>query len=115
MNSPQQCSKDTLCRGYWGAAIIFGAISSAAIASTYIHTPVDVVDAGGAFAYNILFYFPVVGLSFLCGISEIIFLVSLIALKPHWRKWITAMPAILLFPFVWEAGLIVASFIRLPH
>jgi hypothetical protein len=57
----------------WTKALLFGALSTAAIVWIQIRPTPEAGFAGAAFAYNLTFFFPLVLLSFACWIAAVVF------------------------------------------
>ena len=90
----------------WTPAVIFGAVSAAAIGATYTRSP-ESDFAGAAAWHNITFYLPLVFLSFVfwvAALASYILFIRQTASKPVFRM---IVPAVLLLPFVYESIVII--------
>jgi len=88
-------------------------ISSLAIAATYMSHPDDPDYAGSIFAWNIMFYYPIIALSFICWAIALVFYLIFLRQKVG-RTWLKiASPPVFLLPFIYEAALIIRSLARL--
>jgi hypothetical protein len=90
----------------WTPAVVFGAVSAAAIGLTYTRSP-ESDFAGAAFAYNLTFYLPLLFLSFVFWVAALASYILFIRRADSKRVFRIIVPAVLLLPFVYESIVIV--------
>ncbi|MGM0579667.1 MAG: hypothetical protein ACQETL_03245 [Bacteroidota bacterium] len=62
----------------WKKSLIFSLISSVIIFVTYINPPSEPKSAGGMFAYNFSFFFPMLVISFVAGLIAVLYLIRFV-------------------------------------
>jgi hypothetical protein len=86
--------------------MVLGAVSAAAIATTYAWSPEE-YSAGGVAFYNVLIYLPLFTLSFVCWGVALAFYISFIRQRVPKPFFKVIAPAILLLPFIYDSIFVV--------
>ena len=98
----------------WTKAVLFGAVSAAAIAATYTRAP-ESDFAGAGLWYNITFYLPLVIVSFVCWVAAVCFYIAFMRQRASRSFLGVALPAFLLLPFLYETLVIMRYLLWLRH
>ena len=99
---------------HWTKAVLFGAVSTAAIAATLAWSP-DSGFAGGIFVYNVTFFFPLVIVSFACWVTAVLFYIFFICRDIHRTPLKIVLPVLLLLAFPYQLTVIALGLVQLSH
>ena len=98
---------------YWTLSVSFGVVSSLAIASTYIWEPDLDSSGGGVFAWNVLFYLPMMAFSIFCWTAALGLYICFIHEKQQKSRIRIMLPLVFLLPFIYEMILTIRFFVNL--
>ena len=99
----------------WTKAVVFGAISTAAITWIQIRPTPELGFAGAAFVYNLTFFFPLVLLSLACWILAIVFYVVFIRRDSRKTPLRVVLPVLLLLACPYQLTVIALVSYQLSH
>jgi hypothetical protein len=99
----------------WTKAVVFGAVSTAAIALIQFAPSPEPGFAGAAFVYNVTFFFPVVLLSLACWIPALVFYVLFIWRGRQRTPLRIFFPVLLLLAVPYQLTIIALVYYRIRH
>jgi hypothetical protein len=99
----------------WTKAVVFGAVSTAAIAWIQIAPAPEPGFAGAAFGYNLTFFFPLMFASLLFWIPAVVFYVLFIRRDGRRRPWKIVLPVFLLLACPYQLTVIAFVSYQLSH
>jgi hypothetical protein len=99
----------------WTKAVVFGAVSTAAITWIQIRPTPEPGFAGAAFGYNVTFFFPLVLLSFACWTAGVVYYVLFVRRDSHRTPLKITLPALLLLACPYQLTVIALVHFQLTH
>lgn len=99
----------------WTKAVVYGALSTAAITWIQIRPTPEPGFAGAAFVYNVTFFFPLVLLSFASWTVGVIYYVLFVRRDSHRTPLRIILPALLLLACPYQLTVIALVFFQLTH
>jgi hypothetical protein len=99
----------------WTKAVVFGAISTAAITWIQVSPTPEPGFAGAAFGYNLTFFFPLVLASLVFWIPAFVFYILFIHRDSRRTRWKIVLPVLLLLACPYQLTVIVLVSYQLSH
>lgn len=99
----------------WTKAVMFGALSTAAITWIQVTPTPEPGFAGAAFGYNVTFFFPLVVLAFACWIPAVVFYVLFIRRGSQRTPLRILFPVLLLLACPYQLTVIALVLFQLSH